>query len=834
MHRLILLCTLLCLTARTGAQTLLFEDFDDGFAGWETSGNVQLVGNPAIGANSARLKGNGVLTRTVSTSGFSGISIDWTMAAGSLEKNDSFVLEIDTGTGWTTVARLVNGEDDRVFRSGSIDLGADANDNPNLQIRYRILGAAADYGYAENTTVRAGGGGGGGRTELTYDQLTSGPGNSSPANDSALARPASSEPPLHTFEGRLLLQSVATSGEFLELQDDFLYTGSGDDPRKHLPAFDFEFVTDGEGRIIPVDRGNTNTAHPYWTWILGPGQTWSEPEDNGLTRVSFPFALVQRNSNCTHNGTMTFLFDDVYVSKVHYQITQETCAYFKFDMWGLLDATYIPGPVAVREAVLAAFASELANRMPTRPMGELAVDYPGTDLSAFGAGVTPEHMTAYGVVVDGVHYVSDCVTRYGSYPYAEWMRMPSYSTAKSFFAGVAMMSLAQQYGPGVYGELVRDHVPEAVNASGEWSSVTIEHASDMVVGNYQSALYMVDDGSATMDNEFYLVESHADKIAGAFTWPNKAAPGTTWVYHTGDTYILTQALEAFLSSRTGVSTDLFDYLVAEVFVPLYIGEGAHTSLRTSDNDWSGRAFGGYGLWFVPDDVAKIGRFLTVDGGAVGGSQILDPMGLAASLQQDPADRGYATTGSVPFMYNNGFWAKQFTSADGLACDVWVPFASGYGGITVALLPNGVTYYYFSDNFEYSWSDAVTEIDRSIASLDSGPYCSGGGGGGGSLHVADIAMSALVSGGNRWRAAATVTIVDEQGSPVVGATVEGSYTGSTSSAPSGTTDANGQVTLVSRRKKGGGTWTFCVEGISLAGFAYDSGSNVETCDSITAP
>ena len=37
--------------------------------------------------------------------------------------------------------------------------------------------------------------------------------------------------------------------------------------------------------------------------------------------------------------------------------------------------------------------------------------------------------------------------------------------------------------------------------------------------------------------------------------------------------------------------------------------------------------------------------------------------------------------------------------------------SGYGGITVALMPNGATYYYFSDNEEYNWYTAVNETNN---------------------------------------------------------------------------------------------------------------------------
>ena len=39
-------------------------------------------------------------------------------------------------------------------------------------------------------------------------------------------------------------------------------------------------------------------------------------------------------------------------------------------------------------------------------------------------------------------------------------------------------------------------------------------------------------------------------------------------------------------------------------------------------------------------------------------------------------------------------------------DINVPFMSGFGGITVVFLPNSMIYYYFSDNFTFSWYSAV--------------------------------------------------------------------------------------------------------------------------------
>ena len=37
--------------------------------------------------------------------------------------------------------------------------------------------------------------------------------------------------------------------------------------------------------------------------------------------------------------------------------------------------------------------------------------------------------------------------------------------------------------------------------------------------------------------------------------------------------------------------------------------------------------------------------------------------------------------------------------------------SGYGGIIVALFPNGVVYYYVSDGGDFRWAQAAREANR---------------------------------------------------------------------------------------------------------------------------
>ena len=173
-------------------------------------------------------------------------------------------------------------------------------------------------------------------------------------------------------------------------------------------------------------------------------------------------------------------------------------------------------------------------------------------------------------------------------------------------------------------------------------------------------------------------------------------------------------MQSYLQSQEGPSTDIFDLLVNEIFVPIGVGPGAHTSLRTSDNNWQGPPLGGYGLWLVQDDVAKIVTLLNNNSGVHNGAQLLDADVLASAMQQNSSDRGLPTS-SEPFVYNNGFWGHEFTTSDGYSCNFWTPYMSGFGGISVIMMPNGSTFYVFSDGNTFNWFDVVKESHDHIGS-----------------------------------------------------------------------------------------------------------------------
>jgi hypothetical protein len=576
-----------------------------------------------------------------------------------------------------------------------------SNDPDEGSVLINLSGSASEGGGSVDDFDPLSGSGNVSRSALTFNTLINGSDPGSLVDYANYALPVDAAMPDNQFEGSLELFNEASNGAFTEQVDTFRYTGAQDTTRKHLPEFNFEFVQTGS-HIFPVQRGSIPSAHPEWEYVLSTGRVWNENGDSGYSRVALPFALQQKNANCLHNGVMTFLFkDDGSVSKVAYQIAAETCLYFKVDLWGQLNASYSPHSVSNAANLTADYQAEVSGRMPSKPLSALAQDYPGTDPGKFAApnGKNPAHISLVGFVIDGTHYTGGCATRRGTYPYCHVMPVPSYSSAKSVFAGSALMRLEEKY-PGTFNQSIGNYIADCAG-NGNWDDVTFGNVLDMGTGNYNLAGYMSDEG-ASHTNDLFLPEDHASKINYSCTeYPRKATPGSKWVYHTSDTYILGTAMNAYVKGIEGSSADIFtDILLGEVLAPLGVSPTAKFTRRTYDSVQ--QPFTGWGLMWLRDDIAKIGSFF-----ADGSQSALHQGQLNAALQKNPADRGLDPLAN--FKYNNGFWAHEVSgNMDGCSSDLWIPLMSGYGGISVLILPNNSVFYMFADDDEYLWMDAAVE------------------------------------------------------------------------------------------------------------------------------
>jgi subtilisin len=108
--------------------------------------------------------------------------------------------------------------------------------------------------------------------------------------------------------------------------------------------------------------------------------------------------------------------------------------------------------------------------------------------------------------------------------------------------------------------------------------------------------------------------------------------------------------------------------------------------------------------------------------------------------------------------------------------------------------------------------------------------------GSEMHIGNITMDtgSKTAGINTFTwALATVTVVNSTGYPVSSAVVSGSWSDLTSDSDTGTTDADGNVTVQSNKVKNpSGTFTFTVTDVELTNWTYNATANVEVSDFIT--
>ncbi|MFT4621797.1 MAG: hypothetical protein ACI8PZ_000449 [Myxococcota bacterium] len=530
------------------------------------------------------------------------------------------------------------------------------------------------------------------RIHWTAEALRDGLVGSEPVPTEAFALPVAAAPPTHDVSGTWSLATDprpawTTWADLAGLESYARY--------RELPALTFDVSQQGS-HVVPHEHGWQRTGHAGYDLILAPGRAWSEQGDAGATRVAVPFALVEHNGNCTHDGLLTWLVDDAGPSRVGWQVVQETCLHHKFDAWGATFAEWTPSPA--EPAVTAAWTDEVLNRMPAEPLSDL-----GLEPDALRAGVDPTDLSALWVLSEGRLYADTPVTRWGVHPFPEVRPLPSFSTAKTLFVGMGAWWLAAEHGDGFRTTPVSELVP---GASVLGDALMVEHLLDMSTGRYHSAVHDEDEAGATMA-AFFAVEAHREKLAIALTFPRQEPPGSRFVYHTSDSYLAVAALEGWLD-RYEPGADLLDRVWEEVWAPLSISTLSRASLRaTVEAPDDGQAYGGYGLWWTTDGVARLAAFLAQ--GAPGLT------GADAALQRDPSDPGVPALDGE-WRYNDHTWAVRLGPDDGFPCERWVPLMSGYGGIAIVFLPSGDVLGVFGDSDAHDWRPGARAL------YDRTPWC----------------------------------------------------------------------------------------------------------------
>ena len=519
---------------------------------------------------------------------------------------------------------------------------------------------------------------------------------------------------LHSFSGTVTIQNGRLTGDFTE------YRIAGDESFKNFPQVELSFVSDGQD-LIPInrDRQLTLSDDSFWGIILEPGKVWSEADDQGWSRASFPFTFISARRNGGHNGIATFLFNDTEVSYVRLQIVQETALWFRNDMYAQLSATYQPRTFDNATTIIENFQQEVLQTVEIRDWDQLT--HIGTDPQklTFNSQLKNSDINQTAFIKDNIVYMQPCYTRYGNYPYCRWMRNGAYSMTKSLGASLTMMRLAQLYGEQVYDLEISNYLDVSSNHNG-WNGVTFGNLLNMAAGigdnggTLNSGDIFADENQVKLEN--MLTKNTAqEKLTVAFSYGNYSwGPGVEFRYNSALTFVLAAAMDSYYKTVAGDQAHLWQMIVEQVFNP--IGIQHVPMLETNEaNNQRGIAELFHGLYPNVDDMAKLSMLLQNDG-IHNGEQVLHFEKLREALFKTDKIGLHSWWADNEFgesRYLHGFWTSPFTANS--SCSLQVPYMSGYGGNIFTIFPNGTSAFRFADAERYSPYDmvSVSHLERAL-------------------------------------------------------------------------------------------------------------------------
>ena len=464
-------------------------------------------------------------------------------------------------------------------------------------------------------------------------------------------------------------------------------------------------LTSDSGHVTSVGSKFVEQPSQFFNIFFGTGVS-SEIKGTNMRSVVMPIALMHKNANCVHNGVLIFFIEKQNTSDALVQVASETCASLQFNYTGVFQTNYESQPTSPR--ISNRIRSKDATEQTSAPIEMLYDKYPSL-LGALASSPIFEEdkVTLFGLIDEQIHYTSQCDTRAGQYPMCNQLLLPSFSLAKSI-AGALSLSLIETQFPYARESFLIDYLD--VCRKDKWQNVTFENLSDMATGIYQSKKHYVDEDSPKHVQFIYDQKTNLDKIETACSlFQYRTTPGKRFVYHTSDTYLLGAAMNAFLKKNSKMN----DYY-SDVLIPYLTKRGFSDALQYSlrTKDTAQQAFTGWGMYFLREDLFLLSILLHEAREA--SALELHFLRDALNPTQDNSLVAISTNNSFykDIFYNNGFFSiKLNKSKFNCTEDVWVPFMSGWGGITFVLLPNKMTYYFFSDGHTHSFKEAIFAIHQ---------------------------------------------------------------------------------------------------------------------------
>jgi CubicO group peptidase (beta-lactamase class C family) len=199
------------------------------------------------------------------------------------------------------------------------------------------------------------------------------------------------------------------------------------------------------------------------------------------------------------------------------------------------------------------------------------------------------------------------------------------------------------------------------------AAITMRHLLQMASGLEWAEDYS--DAGVSNVIEMLFGDAKSDTASYAASLPLAQPPGTTWVYSSGTTNILSRILgDALHANRT----TLLDFMNDRLLIPSGCAPAEQSQLRFDERGtWIGSSF----LYLTGRDWVRLGR-MVANGGAVNGTQVIAQRWITEA--QTPS----AVPSTEEYGYGNHWWLwpKESATPDAFA-------ALGYEGQHLIIVPS---------------------------------------------------------------------------------------------------------------------------------------------------
>ncbi|MBL0373083.1 serine hydrolase [Rhizobium sp. KVB221] len=521
-------------------------------------------------------------------------------------------------------------------------------------------------------------------------------------DNSAFLPPADAQVAHEAFSGTLGIGEAPMFTIPVEFKSDQVL---GKDPQL-FPGVALSFVSIGDN-LVPqtqdiIRNGSLGGGRSFWDIIVQPGKVWSEATDDGWSRASFPFSLMNSIEGETHNGVATFLYKGTQVSRIRYQILTQTSPFYVEDYFtasGALEAAYKPGKLLEEASIKATYETSQAVAEKILPWSELEKKFGKDKLAGFDSKIRPAEIVLDGLSIDDSFYLKSCPTPVGELPFCDRQRFGVWSVTKSAGNTAAMLAIAEKYGPEIFDTRLVDYITEARDAPG-WKDVTFGDALNMATGmgngSDKATPAAISDPLGKAYYAWYEARTTKDKIdallKGAKPYP--WGPGKVARYRDEDMFLLGVAMTRYLQSKEGPAANVWDFLKREVYQPIGISYAPINKTIEADPKQD-QPLMAYGFYPTIGDLIKIAR-LYQNGGKFQGRQIFNAQRLADLMPAKQAV-GLATGNPEKPEYYKAFWRSSYKAASG--CTFSFPIMDGWGENYVLLLPKDVTVFRLAKNWD---------------------------------------------------------------------------------------------------------------------------------------